>query len=125
MGEGKLKDKAGNCVFCGQQIMVKAEEDATASDLNWLATDACNCEAARDWQFRRDQKALCEMKIKECCANETVRDVLIDNIENIQNQAFRDIQIITEDGVLFQIKRTATAKLKIKCKTILMKEAEA
>lgn len=123
--EGKLKENFGICRFCGQVIMVKAEEDATEQELNTLATDKCECEGAREWQEMQDQKAFEEAKIKECCANETVREVLIGQVENIQRNSFRSIQITTEDGVVFAIRRTTTGKLKIKAKEITVVEAEA
>lgn len=36
----------GTCRFCGQQIMVDADPDATEDELNILATSRCECPGA-------------------------------------------------------------------------------
>lgn len=123
--DGALRDRVGSCMFCGQTIMVKATADADERTLDRLATDACTCEAAKDWQFKQDQKTFAEKKIDEFCANAAVNGILKDQIEYIQNKDYQSLQIITEDGVAFSIKRTVTGKLKIKAKTTLVQEEEA
>lgn len=123
--DGELRDRVGTCMFCGQGVMVKAPADADDRELDRLATDACTCEGAREWQAMQDQRAYAEKKIDECCANPEVRKVLKGQIGNIQAKAFNSMQVITEDGVAFSIRRTATGKLKIKAKTVLVQEAEA
>ena len=51
---GKEKEElVGYCKFCGQSIMVHADETYTEDELNELATDKCTCGQAANYRWKK------------------------------------------------------------------------
>lgn len=51
---GKEKEElVGYCKFCGQAIMVHADETYTEDDLNEIATDKCKCGQATNYRWKK------------------------------------------------------------------------
>ena len=102
-----MKDLITNCPYCGQAVMIKAEEDWKEDKILKEAIMNCNCEMARFEQNLADSINEAEMYIREeYQAPETVKELFLKVADEIGHGKIEKITISIEKTKYSMAKKT-------------------
>lgn len=85
--------KMSNCPFCGQNVIVEADEAVTDQELIELAADVCNCDGAKLEQNRKAAVQRAEVNIESLIVDENIQKVLKAAVEPISHGEITKITV--------------------------------
>lgn len=87
-------DRIGTCIYCGQNVMVKVEADATNEEANREAVLHCKCDDAKAEQKRQTDINVTESKIKNTLvAPDRVKKLLMAAASDVGHEVIKKISI--------------------------------
>lgn len=107
----------GKCTYCGQVFMVDEEDPDYITGgrcVDRIATLRCNCEGARVFAYREEQKEKANDNI-DLAFNEyeSMRDTLKAAVQGMVEKKFASITIKNSDGVTGKLSITGKGTIRV------------
>lgn len=117
-------DKLTNCPFCGQGVMIKAEEGWTKDQILQEAIMRCTCDEARHQQEIQDSINEAEAYIKnDLEAADDIREILLRCVEPVGQRRFEKASI-TAGKARYSVAQNAKGGIKIEKVTTIKETKE-
>lgn len=117
-----MKETAA-CRFCGQMMALEYERDIVLSEEELIetATLKCNCDEAKDFQFKHGQKikaknrvhSLFGKKAAEKEVNQSVVEILIKSVDMLANYNMNSLTIDIGRGIKAKMSLTSKGLIKV------------
>lgn len=118
-----MKDLTTNCPFCGQGVMIKANEYWTEEEIMKEAVMQCNCENARHEQYIQGSINEAEMYVREeYPAPDIVKNLFLAGMDDIGHGRIEKIGISMEK-TKYSMTKKAKGGIKVD-KVTTIKEAK-
>lgn len=116
-----MVERVGTCPYCGQNSMVRVDENASTEEVNWAAVLVCKCEDAKLEQKREADINVIEAYIKNVLeAPERVKQLLTAAVGDVGRGTIKGIAI-TAGNSKYTIAPTSKG---LKCKKVTTNTAE-
>lgn len=122
--EDKLLKENGACKFCGQYYSLEYERDIvlTTEELNETATLKCNCDEAKEFQFKHGQKIKAKNRINKLFGNKAAEKEVDQSIVETLHAAVEMLIKYTINSISIDIGHGIKAKLSMTAKGLIKVE---